>query len=51
MRASPLTKRYGWGIHNNENGKIAMYSYGTDDYEKFIKDKNLKVVKAMKSGK
>ena len=51
MRASPLTKRYGWGIHNNENGKIAMYSYGTDDYEKFRKDKNLKVVKAMKSGK
>jgi len=51
MRTSPLTKRYGWGIHNDENGRIAMYSYGTEDYEKLIKDKNLKVVKAMKSGK
>ncbi|MET2983963.1 DUF6157 family protein [Aureibaculum conchae] len=24
FRASPLTKRYGWGIHSNQDGKIAM---------------------------
>ncbi|TDE12118.1 DUF6157 family protein [Dyadobacter psychrotolerans] len=51
MRASPLTKRYGWGIHNDEKGKIAMYGVGTDDYEKFSKDENIKVVKAMKSSR
>lgn len=51
LRTSPLTKRYGWGIHHNEEGKIAMYSFGTDEYEKFLNDKDVKVVKAMKSGK
>ena len=50
MRASPLTKRYGWGIHSDQNGKIAMYGLGTDEYKKF-KEKSGKVVKAMKSSK
>jgi len=51
FRASPLTKRYGWGIHNDKEGKIAMYGFGTEEYERFLNDKSLKVVKAMKSGK
>ena len=51
FRASPLTKRYGWGIHNNQEGKIAMYGLGTDEYQRFLNDKSLKVVKAMKSAK
>ena len=51
LRASPLTKRYGWGIHHDKEGKIAMYGYGTDQYKKFATDTTLKVVKAMKSGK
>ena len=51
FRASPLTKRYGWGIHHNEDGKIAAFGCETDEYEKFLNDKNIKVVKAMKSGK
>ena len=25
FRASPLTKSYGWGIHSDEKGKIAIY--------------------------
>ena len=51
LRASPLTKRYGWGIHHDQNGKIAMYGYGTREYEKFAEGEELKVVKAMKSSK
>ncbi|MDQ5928621.1 MAG: hypothetical protein QG594_395 [Bacteroidota bacterium] len=51
LRASPLTKRYGWGIHNDENGKIALYGMETPEYEKYLKDKNLKVVKAMRSSR
>lgn len=51
FRASPLTKRYGWGVHYNEEGKMAIYSAGSPEYEKFAKDKTLKVIKAMKSGK
>ena len=26
LRVSPLAKRYGWGIHNNADGKIALKS-------------------------
>ncbi len=51
LRASPLTKRYGWGIHNNKEGKIALYGVETPEYQKFLKDENLKVVKAMRTSK
>ncbi|MGV3538786.1 MAG: DUF6157 family protein [Rufibacter sp.] len=49
FRASPLTKRYGWGVHANEEGKIALYALGSEAYEKLAEDKGLKVVKAMRS--
>ncbi len=51
FRASPLTKRYGWGIHNDENGKIALYGMETAEYQRLSKDKNLKVVKAMRTSR
>jgi hypothetical protein len=51
FRASPLTKRYGWGIHHNAEGKIAMYGCETVEYENFLNDKNTKVFKAMRSSK
>lgn len=51
LRSSPLTKRYGWGIHNNEEGKVAVYGRETSDYKKLAQDGSLKVVKAMRSKK
>jgi len=51
LRTSPLTKRYGWGIHNDSNGKVALYGRETDTYEAFRNDKNLKIVKAVRSRK
>jgi hypothetical protein len=51
FRASPLTKRYGWGVHNDKDGKIAIVGVESASYKKFSKDKSLKVIKAMKSGK
>ncbi len=51
FRASPLTKRYGWGVHSDQEGRIALYGCETDQYEKLSSDKTLKVAKAMKSGK
>ncbi len=51
LRASPLTKRYGWGVHHDQNGKIAIYGCETAEYKKFISDKSLAVIKAMSSGK
>ena len=49
FRASPLTKRYGWGLHNNEEGKIALYPAESIEYQQFVKDNGLKKVKAMRS--
>ncbi len=51
LRASALTKRYGWGVHSNEDGKIALYACETKEYQRLLTDKKLKVVKAMKSAK
>jgi Family of unknown function (DUF6157) len=51
FRASPLTKRYGWGVHSDKDGKIAIHGAETPAYKKWAKDKNTKVIKAMKSSK
>lgn len=51
FRASPLTKRYGWGVHANEEEKIAIYGCETPEYKRLLKDKKLQVVKAMKNSR
>jgi hypothetical protein len=47
LRSSPLTKRYGWGIHFNAEGKIALYEMESQKYCILSNDKNIKRVKAM----
>ncbi|NOU23810.1 MAG: hypothetical protein HOO93_18845 [Methyloglobulus sp.] len=51
LRTSPLTKRYGWGIHNNEEGKVALYGVNTEDYEKLSKNNAIKNIQAMRTSK
>ena len=51
MRTSPLTKRYGWGVHSDAEGRIAIYPCESAEYKKFSKDKKLQVVKAMKTSR
>lgn len=51
LRTSALTKRYGWGVHSDADGKIALYGRDSEEYRKFSKDQSLKVVKAMRTGK
>ena len=51
FRASPLTKRYGWGIHYNHEGKMAIYGCETKEYKAFSNDKTLKILKAMRSSR
>lgn len=51
FRASPLTKRYGWGVHSDSKGKIAIYGRETDEYARFVNSGGVKVVKAMKSSR
>lgn len=49
MRASPLAKRYGFGIHCNEQGCLAIYGKDTREYRDMLKDKNIKKIKAIRS--
>jgi hypothetical protein len=44
-----LGKRYGWGIHNDEDGKVALYAVESDEYKRFVNDNSIKHLKAMRS--
>lgn len=49
LRSSSLGKRYGWGIHYNQEGKIAIYGVGSEEYKKLAADETLDHLKAMRS--
>ena len=51
FRASPLTKTYGFGVHSDSNGKVALVGMETDNYQKFLEDNKTKKIKAMKSSR
>jgi len=51
LRCSPLAKRYGWGFHFDDEGKIAVHPAGSKAYEKLAGDSNLDQVLAMRSKK
>ena len=49
LRSSPLTKRYGWGIHSNSEGRVAIYGVETEEYRKMLSDPQLQHIRAMRS--
>jgi hypothetical protein len=49
LRVSALAKRYGWGIHNNGEGKIALVAVESPEYERLMKDPRTAKVKAFRS--
>lgn len=51
LRSSPLAKTYGWGIHFDGEGKIALYPRGSADYERLRGDASLQHLKAMRSAR
>ncbi|WP_262248085.1 DUF6157 family protein [Parapedobacter soli] len=51
LRASPLTKTYGFGIHCDGEGKVALYGMETEAYQKISADPKVKKVKAMRSSR
>ncbi|KXH81023.1 DUF6157 family protein [Chryseobacterium kwangjuense] len=51
LRSSPLAKRYGFGIHHNAEGKVAVFPVESKEYQNFLNDPAIKKVKAMRSKK
>jgi hypothetical protein len=49
LRASPLGKRYGWGVHSDAEGKVAIYARESEDYARLANDETLQQLKAMRS--
>ncbi|CAM2990148.1 hypothetical protein DRF59_10680 [Chryseobacterium flavum] len=49
LRSSPLAKRYGFGIHHNQEGKVAIFPIESEKYQSFIQDPSVTKVKAMRS--
>lgn len=49
LRSSPLGKRYGWGIHHDDAGRVALVAMESDQYKALANDDSLKRVKAMRS--
>lgn len=51
MRASMLPKRYGWGVHYDADGRLALYGMETEAYSRFAakEDPGVKVEYAMRN--
>ncbi|MGU3374962.1 DUF6157 family protein [Chryseobacterium sp. M5A1_1a] len=49
LRSSPLAKRYGFGIHHNHEGKVAIYPIESEEYQKLFNDLSIAKTKAMRS--
>ena len=56
LRASDLGKRFGWGIHADAQGRLALYAVGTPDYQGLSEGRApdgsaVTVVRAMRAGR
>jgi hypothetical protein len=51
LRVSALAKRYGWGMHNNAEGKIALVALESLEYKRLMKDPRITKLKAFRSSR
>lgn len=53
LRASMLPKKYGWGIHYDSRGKIALYGMETTEYHEFVQSESdrIKLLAAMRNSR
>jgi hypothetical protein len=49
LRVSALAKRYGWGIHNDAEGKIALVAVESPEYKRLMNDPRTTKIKAFRS--
>ncbi|MGB3329843.1 MAG: DUF6157 family protein [Thermomicrobiales bacterium] len=48
LRASDLGKKYGWGIHHDEEGRIALYGVESDEYQRLLNDPDVAKTRSMR---
>lgn len=49
LRSSPLGKKYGWGIHFDDEGRVASYPADSPRYRELLADDSVKTMKALRS--
>lgn len=49
LRASPLPKRFGWGLSFDDKGRVALCAMESDEYRRRFEGGDVKVIKAMRS--
>lgn len=49
LRSSPLGKRYGWGIHHDAEGRVALVPRGSAEYAALAADADTAHTRAMRS--
>jgi len=51
MRASPLPKSYGWGLHFNLEGKVALVAVESPQYKELSRSGSIEHTRAMRSNR
>ncbi|MFK7694880.1 DUF6157 family protein [Paenibacillus sp. HJGM_3] len=52
MRASMLPKKFGWGLHFNAEGKVALVPVGSEQYEAYAEGaEGVRVLPAMRNSR
>lgn len=49
LRASPLVKQFGWGLHHDAEGRVALVGVETDQYRDMIERADVKTVPGIRS--
>lgn len=48
LRASPLVKQFGWGIHHDGEGRIALIAVESDTYRRLLGDPSVRKTPGMR---
>ena len=51
MRSSPLVKSYGWGVHSDAHGRIAIYPVDSERYAELAESPDIKQLAGMRSSR
>ncbi|MDQ6782917.1 MAG: DUF6157 family protein [Actinomycetota bacterium] len=51
LRASPLPKTFGWGLHYDAEGRITLHAVDSEEYTRLSSDPALTQLRAMRSSR
>ena len=51
LRTSPLVKTYGWGLHHDAEGRVALYPVESSEYRELAARDDLKQLQGMRSSR